>query len=61
MTDTRISSALTDDTFADFILKPHDLADIWSKSRPKDAILERLQVFFKPRSSFEVERVDYNA
>lgn len=61
MTDTRVSSALTADPYADFIIKPTDVTEVWSKSRSKEAILEHLAVYFKPKSSFDVERVDYNA
>jgi len=49
------------DPFSDFIFKPNDIAEVWSKSRSKEAILDHLASFFKPKSSFDVERVDYNA
>jgi hypothetical protein len=61
MTDTRVSSALTADPYADFIFKSSDVTEVWSKSRSKEAILDHLAVYFKPKSSFDLERVDYNA
>ncbi len=61
MTDNRVSSAPTADAFAEFIFKPSDVTEVWSKSRSKEAMLDHLAVYFKPKSSFDVERVDYNA
>jgi len=52
---------MSTDPFSDLIIKPIDVTDVWSKSKSKEAILDRLALHFKPKSSFDVERVDYNA
>ena len=52
--------ALADTFYMDAILNPSTIASIWSKSKSKQAMLERLQWFFRPRNSYEQERVDYN-
>ena len=43
------------------IIPAQSLRDIWSKSRPKQALFDHLQAHFKPKSSLDRERVDYNA
>ena len=45
----------------DFIITPDKVKEVWANSRPKNALLDHLQNYFKPRSSFEPERIDYNA
>ena len=47
--------------FEQYILKPSNLADIWSTFKVKNNMLNFLQWYFRPRSSFEPDRVDYNA
>lgn len=43
------------------ILSAEHIHSIWQKSKPKQALLEHFSHHFKPRTSFEPERVDYNA
>ncbi len=43
------------------IIPAETVALIWSKSRPKQALLEHLTWYFRPKSSLDPERVDYNA
>ena len=43
------------------IMPAETVALIWSKSRPKQALLEHLTWYFRPKSSLDPERVDYNA
>ena len=49
-----------DGLYTDCIIKPSTVQAVWSKSKTKQAVLEHLQWYFKPRSSYEPERVDYN-
>lgn len=46
---------------SNFIISAATVKDVWSKSRPKAALLEFLTLYFKPKSSLDPERVDYNA
>ena len=46
--------------YHDCIIKPSTVAQCWSKGKVKLAVLEHLQWYFRPRSSYEPERVDYN-
>ena len=48
-------------SFTNYMLKPSNLKQIWSGSRVKNAMFEFMQWFFRPRNSYEPERVDYNA
>ena len=43
------------------MLKPSDIRQIWSGFKVQRAMLQFMQHYFKPRSSIEPERVDYNA
>lgn len=45
----------------DFIISSLKVKEIWANSKPKNALLEHLQWYFRPKSSYDVERVDYNA
>ena len=44
-----------------FILKPSNLVDIWSTFKVKNNMMNFLQWYFRPKNSFEPERIDYNA
>lgn len=46
---------------SNFIISASTCKDVWSKSRPKAALLDYLTWYFRPKSSLEPERVDYNA
>ena len=46
---------------ANFIIKSETVTAIWAKSRPKQALLDHLTWYFRPKSSLDPERVDYNA
>lgn len=43
------------------MIRPEHITDFWAKSRHKEAILEHLTNYYKPKSSYDPERVDYNA
>lgn len=45
----------------DFIICANTVKEVWAKSRPKAALLEHFTEYFKPKSSLDPERVDYNA
>ena len=45
----------------EYMLKPSDIRDIWKNSKVKNAMFAFLQDYFKPRSQYEPERVEYNA
>ena len=43
------------------MLKPSNCADIWGGFKVKTNMLNFLQWYFRPKNSFEPDRVDYNA
>ena len=45
----------------DFIISPYAISLIWGKSQPKQALFDHLQHYFRPKSSLDPERIDYNA
>jgi len=45
---------------AQFMISAAHIQDIWSKSRPKQALIDHLTFCFRPLSSKEQPRVDYN-
>ena len=47
--------------FENVILKPSVIKDMWEKSKVKVAMIDYLTWYFRPRNSYEPERVDYNA
>lgn len=47
--------------FDDSILKPSNVRDLWGTSKIKNAMLDHMQWYFRPRNSWEPERIDYNA
>ena len=47
--------------FSEYIIKPSNLKQIWSTFKVKKAMLDYLQWYFRPRNSYDPERVDYNA
>jgi hypothetical protein len=47
--------------YDDFMLKPSHINDIWKNSKVKVAMFNFMSNYFKPRTSYEPERVEYNA
>ena len=47
--------------FDQCMIKPSNLKDIWSTFKVKKAMFDYMQWYFRPRNSYEPERVDYNA
>ena len=47
--------------FANNICKPSTLRDIWSTFKVKKAMFDYLSWYFRPKNSYDPERVDYNA
>lgn len=45
----------------DFVITHQNIKEIWGKSKPRQALVEHLQWFFRPHSSLDPERIDYNA
>ena len=43
------------------MLKPSNLVSIWSIFKVKKGMFEFMQWYFRPKTSFDTERVDYNA
>jgi hypothetical protein len=56
-----MSESITAEFDSSYIIKASIVKDVWSKSRPKQALLDYLLWYFRPKSSFDPERVDYNA
>lgn len=46
---------------SEFMLRPSTIRDIWKNSKVKNAMFNYMTDYFKPRSSYEPERVEYNA
>jgi hypothetical protein len=44
-----------------YMLKPSDIKDIWKNSKVRNAMFAFMQNYFKPKSSYEPEKVEYNA
>jgi hypothetical protein len=44
-----------------YIITENVVKDVWSKSKPKQALVDYLTLYFRPKSSLDPERVDYNA
>ena len=53
-------SAFGEDRFQRYILKPSHIKRIWAGSNMKEEIFNVFHEHFKPRSSLEPERVEYN-
>jgi hypothetical protein len=51
---------VTDLQFSGAIIKPTDVFTIWNHSKVQQAILDHIANHFKPKNSYEPERVDYN-
>ena len=49
------------ESFHQIMLKPSNVKQIWSGFKVHKAMFEYMQSYFKPRNSYEPERVDYNA
>ena len=47
--------------FENVILKPSNIKEIWAKFKVKAALISYLTWYFRPRNSYDPERVDYNA
>jgi len=47
--------------FDSYMIKPSNLRDIWSIFKVHKKMLDYMQWYFRPKSSYEPERVDYNA
>ena len=43
------------------IITAQTVKEVWAKSKPKTALLDFLTHYFRPKSSLDPERVDYNA
>ena len=43
------------------MLKPSNLVSIWSIFKVKKGMFEFMQWYFRPKTSYDTERVDYNA
>ena len=43
------------------MLKPANIKQIWSGFKVHKAMFDFMQFYFRPRNSYEPERVDYNA
>ena len=48
------------DKFRGLILKPSLIKKIWTSSNMKEEFIHIFQDFFKPKSSLEQEKVEYN-
>ena len=47
--------------FNNVILKPSNIGSIWLTFKVKKSMFDYMQWYFRPRNSYEPERVDYNA
>ena len=47
--------------FEQCMLKPSNLRDIWTVFKVKKAMVDFMTWYFRPKSSYEPERVEYNA
>ena len=47
--------------FNNYLIKPSNIRTIWSQFKVKKAMFDYLQWYFRPKTSYETERVDYNA
>ena len=47
--------------FENYILKPSTIRSIWGTYKVKKEMVDYLTWYFRPRNSYEPERVDYNA
>lgn len=62
--DDAMRSGLEDEDhpcFANNICKPSNLRDIWSAHKVKKKMFDFLTWYFRPKNSYDPERVDYNA
>ena len=50
-----------DSGFKDAVLKPSTVAEIWSTFKVKASMIKYLTWYFRPKNSYDPERVDYNA
>ena len=48
-------------SFSDYMMKPSNLRDIWSIFKVKKSMTDFLTWYFRPKNSYDPERVDYNA
>jgi hypothetical protein len=47
--------------FEGYMIKPSTIISIWKNSKVKVAMFNFLANYFKPRTSYEPERIEYNA
>ena len=47
--------------YESYMIKPSNLKNIWQTFKVKKAMFEFMQWYFRPKNSYEPERVDYNA
>ena len=47
--------------FNNYMMKPSNIRDIWGTFKVKQNMFNYLQWYFRPRNSYDPERVDYNA
>lgn len=47
--------------FEHYMIKPSDITNLWSTFKVKKGMFDFMQWYFRPKNSYEPERVDYNA
>ena len=47
--------------FDQYMIKPSNIKDIWRTFKVKKAMFEFMEWYFRPKTSYEPERIDYNA
>ena len=47
--------------YAEYMLKPSNIRDIWSIFKVKKQMVDFMTWYFRPKNSYDPERVDYNA
>ena len=47
--------------FNNYLIKPSNIRTIWSTFKVKKSMFDYLQWYFRPKNSYDTERVDYNA
>jgi len=48
-------------SFSEYMIKPSNITAIWSTFKVKKNMLDYMQWYFRPKNSYDPERVDYNA
>jgi len=47
--------------FNNYLIKPSNIRTIWSTFKVKKSMFDYLQSYFRPKNSYDTERVHYNA